>query len=59
MFETQPKKPARSNLQVFLGFLLGGYLGSKISLNLPEGTLKKIFAIVLLLIAGKVLFLDK
>ena len=23
MFETEPKKPARSNLQVFLGFLLG------------------------------------
>jgi hypothetical protein len=23
MFETQPEKPTRSNLQVFLGFLLG------------------------------------
>ena len=23
MFETQPEKPSRSNLQVFLGFLLG------------------------------------
>ena len=44
---------------IFLGFLLGGYLGSRISLNLPESTLKKVFAIVLLLIAGKVLFLDK
>jgi uncharacterized membrane protein YfcA len=46
-------------LLMFVGFLLGGYLGSKISLNIPEGALKKIFAIVLLLIAGKVLFLDK
>jgi len=46
-------------LLIFTGFLLGGYLGSKISLNIPEGILKKIFAIVLLLIAGKVLFLDK
>ncbi|HEV3413916.1 MAG TPA: sulfite exporter TauE/SafE family protein [Puia sp.] len=46
-------------LLIFTGFLVGGYLGSKISLNVPEGTLKKIFAIVLLLIAGKVLFLDK
>jgi uncharacterized membrane protein YfcA len=46
-------------LLIFVGFLAGGYLGSKISLNVPEGALKKIFAIVLLLIAGKVLFLDK
>jgi len=46
-------------LLMFVGFLLGGYLGSKISLNVPEGTLKKVFAVVLLLIAGKVLFLDK
>jgi len=46
-------------LLIFAGFLLGGYLGSKISLNIPEGALKKVFAVVLLLIAGKVLFLDK
>ena len=46
-------------LLIFAGFLVGGYLGSKISLNVDEGTLKKIFAIVLLLIAAKVLFLDK
>ena len=44
---------------IFLGFLVGGYLGSKISVGLPEATLKKIFAIALLLIAGKVLFFDK
>ncbi|HET6255114.1 MAG TPA: sulfite exporter TauE/SafE family protein [Puia sp.] len=44
---------------IFLGFLVGGWLGSKISLNVSEHTLKKIFAVVLLLIAGKVLFLDK
>jgi uncharacterized membrane protein YfcA len=46
-------------LLIFAGFLLGGYLGSKISMNLPEQTLKKIFAVALLLIAGKVLFFDK
>jgi uncharacterized membrane protein YfcA len=46
-------------LLVFAGFLLGGYLGSKISVSLPEATLKKIFGVVLLLIAGKVLFFDK
>ena len=46
-------------LLMFTGFLVGGWLGSKISLSIPESTLKKIFAIVLLLIAGKTLFLDK
>jgi len=46
-------------LLLFLGFLIGGYLGSKISLNLSEAVLKKIFAIVLIGIAGKMLFLDK
>jgi uncharacterized membrane protein YfcA len=46
-------------LLIFVGFLIGGYFGSKISLNIPEGTLRKVFAVVLLLIAGKVLFLDK
>ena len=45
-------------LLVFAGFLVGGYLGSKISLNIPEGTLRKVFAVILVLIAGKVLFLD-
>ena len=46
-------------LLIFAGFLLGGYLGSKFSVNMPEATLKKIFAVALLLIAGKVLFFDK
>lgn len=44
---------------LFVGFLVGGWLGSKFSLNVSEATLKKIFGIALLLIAGKVLFLDK
>jgi len=46
-------------LILFVGFLIGGWLGSSMSLSLPEGTLKKIFAIALILIAGKVLFFDK
>ena len=46
-------------LLIFAGFLVGGWLGSKMSLTLPEATLKKVFAIALLLIAGKVLFFDK
>ena len=46
-------------LLLFAGFLVGGWLGSKISLNVNEATLKKVFAIALLLIAGKVLFFDR
>jgi uncharacterized membrane protein YfcA len=46
-------------LLIFIGFLAGGWLGSKISLSVNETVLKKIFAVVLLLIAGKVLFFDK
>jgi uncharacterized membrane protein YfcA len=37
-------------------FMLGGYLGSKLALNLPVGVLKKIFAVVLALIAAKMVF---
>jgi uncharacterized protein len=46
-------------LLLFVGFLVGGWLGSKISLSVNESTLKKIFAIALVLIAGKTLFFDK
>jgi uncharacterized membrane protein YfcA len=46
-------------LLLFVGFLVGGYLGSKLSLSLPEATLKKVFACALVLIAAKVLFFDK
>lgn len=44
---------------IAIGFLVGSYFGSKIALSLPEETVKKIFAIMLLLIAFKMLFLDK
>lgn len=40
-------------------FVLGGWLGSKLSISLPQEAVKKIFAVVLLLVAGKMLFLDK
>jgi hypothetical protein len=46
-------------LLLFVGFLVGGWLGSRISLSVSETTLKRIFAVALLLIAGKVLFFDK
>ncbi|HEX4850749.1 MAG TPA: sulfite exporter TauE/SafE family protein [Puia sp.] len=46
-------------LILFVGFLVGGYLGSKVSLGLQETALRKIFAVVLVFIAGKMLFFDK
>jgi uncharacterized membrane protein YfcA len=50
---------ARSVIIISLGFLAGSYFGSKIALSLSQETVKKIFAIVLLLIAFKMLFLDE
>jgi len=37
-------------------FILGGYLGSKLALNIPVGVLKKIFAVLLALVATKMMF---
>ena len=42
-----------------VGFLIGGYLGSKIALNLSQETVRKIFAILMIVIAIKMLFIDK
>lgn len=42
-----------------IGFLAGSYFGSKIALNIPQESLKKIFAIFMLLVALKMLFIDK
>jgi uncharacterized protein len=42
-----------------IGFVLGSFFGSKIALALPEEKIKKIFAVLLILIAVKMLFLDK
>jgi uncharacterized membrane protein YfcA len=40
-------------------FILGGWLGSKIALSLPQETVRKIFAVVLIIVAVKMLFFDK
>ena len=37
-------------------FMIGGYFGSKIALNLPENLMKKIFGIFLLLTALRLIF---
>jgi uncharacterized protein len=36
-------------------FLIGSYFGSKLALNLPQTVLKKIFGILLLLVAARML----
>ena len=41
------------------GFLAGSFFGSKIALSLPQETVKRIFAILMILIAIKILFFDK
>ena len=44
---------------VALGFALGSYFGSKLALSLSDLMLKKVFAIILLLLSLKMLFVDK
>ncbi len=44
---------------VAAGFLAGSYFGSKIALALPQETVKKIFAILMIVVAFKMLFIDK
>ena len=42
-----------------IGFLIGSFFGSKIALSLPQETIKKVFAILMIIMAIKMLFLDK
>lgn len=42
-----------------IGFVLGSWLGSRFSLSLPQLTVKKIFAVVMLLVSLKMLLLDR
>jgi uncharacterized protein len=44
---------------MFVAFVIGGWLGSKLSLTLTQDTVKKVFAVIMILTAGKMLFLDK
>ncbi len=42
-----------------IGFFAGSYFGSKVALSISQEMLKKVFAIFMLLIALKMLFIDK
>ena len=45
-------------LMIAVGFIIGSFWGSKIVLQLPQDTIKKIFASLLLFISIKMLFFD-
>ncbi len=46
-------------LIISAAFLIGSYFGSKFALSLPQETIKKIFAVFMIIIAIKLLFFDK
>jgi uncharacterized membrane protein YfcA len=43
---------------VCLGFIIGGWFGAKIGTSLPNGVLTKIFALILIISAVRVLFIN-
>lgn len=44
---------------IALGFIAGSYWGSKIAVSLPQETVKKIFAALMIVVAIKMIFFDK
>ena len=45
-------------LILFIGYIIGSYFGSKVSLSVAETSLKKVFAVILMIVAVKMLFFD-
>lgn len=45
----------RYAITISVFFILGGFLGSKIAIGLDEKVLRKVFGVVLLIIAGKMI----
>ncbi len=43
---------------IAIGFVVGSYFGSKFAVSLPQETVKKIFAVLMIVVAVKMLFLD-
>ena len=46
-------------LMLAIGFILGSLLGSKLVMQIPQEWVKKIFALLMIVIAAKILFFDK
>lgn len=42
-----------------VGFVIGGFFGSKVAVELPTAMIKKLFAVIMIIIAVKFLFIDK
>ncbi|AZQ45228.1 sulfite exporter TauE/SafE family protein [Nonlabens ponticola] len=49
----------RYALIIALAFVVGGYFGSKIAVNINQQLLKKVFGVVLLIVAIKMIFFSK
>jgi len=49
----------KSALFIAAFFLIGGFFGARLALHLPQQVLKRIFAILLLVLSAKMLFFDK
>lgn len=46
-------------LIISAAFIIGGFFGSKLALSISQDTLRKVFGTLLILIAFKMLFIDK
>ncbi len=46
-------------LIISASFIIGGFLGSKLALSISQETLRKVFGTLLLVLAIKMLFIDK
>ena len=44
---------------IAIGFVIGSFFGSKLALSLPQDVVKKVFAVLMLVIAIKMLFFDQ
>jgi hypothetical protein len=42
-----------------IGFVIGGYFGSKVAVEIPANSIKKFFAIIMIVIAVKFLFFER
>jgi uncharacterized protein len=49
----------KAALLISAGFIIGGFFGGKFAILLSDQILKKVFAVILLLIAVKLLFFNK
>ncbi len=42
-----------------IAFIIGGWLGSQLALSISQAALKRVFAVILVVVAAKMLFFDK